>query len=232
MWKTVSFGMQFQLLSLPYSSIILYSEKTIELDSDKMLFQKKREGPVPIEEIQQLTAKGLSDRDVIKRLKGEGYSYDAIEKAMLQAVKQGVGEEPKIGQTAMQQDEPEQFNAEEMPELGLAEVETMEEPVAPEILVEELVEGVVEDKMHGYKERLEKIEEEITKLYARVKHTQLPMQPSTEDTRIDEMTTQLEDLEARIGGLEKAFKQFLPALTRNIESLSSMIHEMKTKQIV
>lgn len=191
-----------------------------------MLFHKKREGPVPIEEIQQLTAKGLSDRDVIKKLKGEGYSYDAIEKAMLQAVKEGVGEEPK---------REEQFNnpeevTEQIPELGIAEMEMSEEPIAPEILVEELVEGVVEDKLHGYKERMERVEEEITKLYARVKHAQLP-QPVPEDSGVDELTGRIEDLEARIGGLEKAFKQFLPSLTRNIEALSAMIHEMKAKQL-
>ncbi len=193
-----------------------------------MLFHKKQEGPVPTEEIQQLTARGLNDRDVIKKLKGEGYSYDSIEKAMLQAVKEGVGEEPATP-TEAPAEEPDQF-AEQVPELGLAGLESVEEPVAPEVIVEELVEGVVDDKMHGYKERLDKIEEEITKLYARVKHAQVP--PPQEDMRVDEMTSHIEDLEARIGGLEKAFKQFLPALTRNIEALSSMIHEMKAKQIV
>lgn len=193
-----------------------------------MLFHKKREGPVPIEEIQQLAAKGLGDRDVIKKLKGEGYSYDAIEKSMLQAVKEGVGEEPRP-EPQSAPEEPQEFS-EQLPELGLAEVETMEEPIAPEVLVEELVEGVVEDKMHNFKERLDRAEEEITKLYARIKHTQLP-QPLAEDNRVDEMTTRVEDLEARIGGLEKAFKQFLPALTKNIEALSTMIHEMKAKQL-
>ena len=50
------------------------------------------------------------------------------------------------------------------------------------------------------------------------------------DSRMADISGQLEDLEARVGGLEKAFKQFLPSLTRNIESLSHMIHEMKEKQ--
>ncbi len=200
-----------------------------------MLFQKKREGPVPIEEIQDLNAKGLSDRDVIKKLKGEGYSYDTIEKAMLQAVKEGVGEEPKqTEQTQIQTlAEPEQPDfTEQPPELGLAEIDTMGETIAPEVIVEELVEGVVDEKIHGFEERLARIEEEIPKLYARVKHTQMPaQQDSGEDTQVEEITSQIEDMEARIGGLEKAFKQFLPALTRNIEALSSMIHEMKSKQI-
>jgi len=37
-------------------------------------------------------------------------------------------------------------------------------------------------------------------------------------------------LEIRISGLEKAFRQFLPSLTRNIESLSDMVHEVKEKK--
>ena len=46
----------------------------------------------------------------------------------------------------------------------------------------------------------------------------------------DFAANKLDDLEARIGGLEKAFRQFLPSLTENIEALSKMIHEMKAKQ--
>ena len=47
---------------------------------------------------------------------------------------------------------------------------------------------------------------------------------------IQSLYAKVEDLEARVGGLEKAFKQFLPTLTRNIESLSAMIHEMKRER--
>ena len=207
-----------------------------------MLFHKKREGPVPIEEIQQLTAKGLNDRDVIKKLKGEGYSYDSIEKSMLQAVKEGVSEEPRTEQSVQQmqqfqqipqmgQQDPQSEFSEQLHELGLAELEMPEEPIEPELLVEELVEGVVEDKLHSFKERLDMLEEEISKLYVRVKNTQLPQPVSEEQPNAEEMTARIEDIEARIGGLEKAFKQFLPALTKNIEALSSMIHEMKEKQL-
>jgi len=50
------------------------------------------------------------------------------------------------------------------------------------------------------------------------------------DPKISDITEQMEDLQARVGGLEKAFKQFLPSLTKNMESLSNLIHEMKEKQ--
>ena len=59
-----------------------------------MLFHKKQaKGDVPINEISEMTRKGMSDKDIIKNLKGRGYSYNDIEKAMLSAVKTGVSDE-------------------------------------------------------------------------------------------------------------------------------------------
>ena len=60
------------------------------------LFHKasKERGEVPVEEVQKMTRKGMSDKDIIKHLKSKGYSYESIESAMLRAVKDGVGDEP------------------------------------------------------------------------------------------------------------------------------------------
>lgn len=193
-----------------------------------MLFKKKEPKELPINEIQELSSKGASDKEIIKKLKSEGYSYDTIEKSMLQAVKAGV-DQPEDTAT-QEQPTAEAFQEEqEMPEMNLAEAE---ETVSPEIIVEELVEGVVEEKWQKVESRIESMEGEISKIYARLKQAeQRNVIAPVRDERIDEYSERLEDLEARIGGLEKAFKQFLPALTRNIESLAGMIHEMKQRQV-
>jgi hypothetical protein len=191
-----------------------------------MLFKKKEPRELPINEIQNLSSQGSSDKEIIKKLKSEGYSYDTIEKSMLQAVKAGV-DQPEPVQEQPQQDVFEE-NFQDPGDLGLG---AAEETVSPEIIVEELVEGVVEEKWQKVESRLDNMENEISKVYARVKQAEQRPLPELKDERIDDYSERLEDLEARIGGLEKAFKQFLPALTRNIESLSSMIHEMKSKQI-
>ncbi len=194
-----------------------------------MLFKKKEPKGLPINEVQELSARGASDKDIIKRLKSEGYSYDSIEKSMLQAVKEGVNQ-PAEEQPPVEQAQALEPDFQETPaEMNLAEAE---ETISPEIIVEELVEGVVEEKWQKLESRLETMEGEISKVYARLKQTEqrssvVPMK----DERVDEYSERIEDLEARIGGLEKAFKQFLPALTRNIESLSGMIHEMKQRQV-
>ena len=192
-----------------------------------MLFKKKEPRELPINEIQELSSKGASDKEIIKKLKSEGYSYDTIERSMLQAVKDGVDKPEPVQEQAPA----DVFQEEQgMPgELSLAE---LEETVSPEIVVEELVEGVVEEKWQKAESRLEGMESEISKIYARLKQAeQRPVNAPVRDERIDDYSERLEDLEARIGGLEKAFKQFLPALTRNIESLSNMIHEMKQRQV-
>lgn len=194
-----------------------------------MLFRKKETREVPINEVQQLSSEGASDKDIIKKLKSEGYSYDTIEKGMLQAVKEGVNQQP-AEETFQEEPQMQQEVFQEDPtDLGVAEAE---ETVSPEIIVEELVEGVVEEKWQKLESRLEGMENEISKVYARLKQAeQRTAVAPLKDERIDDYTERLEDLEARIGGLEKAFKQFLPALTRNIESLSGMIHEMKQRQV-
>ncbi len=65
-----------------------------------MLFGSKKpkeEKAIPIEEVQKMTKKGMSDKDIIKHLKGKGYSYESIEGAMLKAVKEGVDDDhPKV----------------------------------------------------------------------------------------------------------------------------------------
>src|SRR3989338_2310886 len=203
------------------------------------LFHKKPkdEKLVPIEEVQKMTKRGMSDKDIIKHLKSKGYSYESIESAMLRAVKEGVGDEPQK-QMEMQSpamdnifELPQEFPAAAEPEFGTGEIEQ------PEVMLEELIEGIVEDKWRKFDDRLKKIDDNFDRMRAEIKQFEAKLDqtkresPTHElDSRMADISEQLEDLEARVGGLEKAFKQFLPSLTRNIEALSTMIHEMKDKQ--
>ena len=211
--------------------------------------RKKKDMPVPIEEVQKLTRSGLGDRDIIKELKNQGYSYEQIEKAMLQAVKAGVGEEEKPIEKKEEMESmigryEEESPGEplgELPVLGelyptergepISEI-TLPETEKPELIIEELVEGVVEEKWQKLDEEMKKMDDKFDKI--RVGFEQLKQRMGEEKepgkdfgVEITGLSNRLDDLEVRIGGLEKAFKQFLPALTRNIESLSGMVHEMK-----
>ncbi|MBI4018455.1 MAG: hypothetical protein HY368_02500 [Candidatus Aenigmarchaeota archaeon] len=218
-----------------------------------MLFfgKKKQEQarPTPVEDVERMSKMGMSDRDIIRYLKNEGYSYPEIEKAMMSAVKKGVGE--PVPQAAQASAAPAQ-RAEQMPELpelpdiSQATPATVEEQLGlgepeleinPEVIVEELVEGVVQEKWQKFEEKTGKLEEELNRLRAdmqqwshRLESAKHESGGKESDAKVHELGEQMEELQARVGGLEKAFKQFLPALTKNIESLSRMIHEMKEKR--
>lgn len=197
-----------------------------------MLFRKKavmQIGEIPSEEIQKLISRGMSDKDIIKQFKSQGYSYEQIENAMLQAVKVGVGEKEEAPQEPSFSDIPE---LEEKPsEDMLPDVFSGGEAENPETIIEELIEGVVEDKWQKFEERLNKLESEIDNATVTAKQAGLKSMviAPTNDVAANELNARLDEMEARVGGLEKAFKQFLPSLTKNIESLSQMIHEMKAR---
>ena len=208
------------------------------------LFHKKMKEirDVPLDEVSKMTKKGMSDKDIIKHLKSKGYSYEAIESAMLKAVKDGVGEEAP---RQMETEAPAMNDIFEMPHPEYAQTAPTPEMMPefgteieqPEIMLEELIEGIVEDKWRKFDDRLKKIDDNFDKIRAEIKQFEVKLDqnrresPTHElDSRMADISEQLEDLEARVGGLEKAFKQFLPSLTRNIESLSHMIHDMKDKQ--
>ncbi len=197
-----------------------------------MFFSHKKEAKKPIDpaDVQKLTSKGMSDKEIIKHFKAKGHSYDEIEKAMMIAVRENISEAPSP-QQMMETPEPEPLFYEEA-QPPTAEEVYMEEP--SESLVEEVVEGLIEDKWQKFSVEIDRMQNEIDKMSAEMKQMKnTPMPQSKEvlkmdDSRINELNEHLNDIDARVGGLEKAFKQFLPALTKNIEMLSTMVHELKT----
>ena len=207
------------------------------------LGKKKQESlpPISIDELKEMSARGMSDRDIIKTYKGRGYDYDEIEKVMLQAVKEGASTEEAPSPPPMpEQPEEAMYPQQEEfapPELAQGHTELKEDEFSPELIVEELVEGVVEEKWKKFEESVSNVKEDMESMRVSMKQMQQKVdqiKPSGDtaelESKVLEFSERLDDLDARIGGLEKAFRQFLPSLTRNIESLSNIIHEMKTKQ--
>jgi DNA-binding transcriptional MerR regulator len=209
--------------------------------------KNKGERGVPLEDIRRMASKGMGDKDIIKELKGRGYSYGEIEKAMLAAVKEGVNEPvqnempmadeffapaPTASMSAQNPAMQPSFDLptfdEEQPDMSMEQSQA---------LMEELIEGVIDDKWNKFHDKMDKLEENFDKIKAEIKQWEIRQEQNRRDSptreielRISELSEQLEDIDARVGGLEKAFKQFLPALTRNIESLSQLIHELREKQ--
>lgn len=201
-----------------------------------------------MENIKEMASRGMNDKDIIKELKRRGYGYDEIEKGMLGAVRDNVGDDVPAQQNyqpyspAYAQPQTEDlFSAPQAyqqpaPEFEFAPEDnalTSEDETA---VLEELIEGVIEDKWHDFEDRFSKMETAFDQIKSEIKLFQNQVMQQKSDSpakemevRFNDLSQQLEDLDARVGGLEKAFKQFLPSLTRNIESLSHIIHEMKEK---
>lgn len=276
-----------------------------------------------VDKIKQMSARGISDRDIIKQLKADGFNYNDIERGMLEALRQGVVIDetgasqaqrapgatpsapprapPQAGPPAryataptpqprpmpmqptpnMQQGAPRLPTNDNMSQYNIKqplppEIQTMsmdmemspedfevevdeqfdipqrraapsaprhiqkvfeeQEEIAPELIIEELVEGVVDEKWDKFDKKLKELESGTREIRTSVTQFREELmsklegrkQQSTEKDVL-ELAKRYEELEARVGGLEKAFKQFLPSLTGHIESLRQMVHDMKSK---
>ena len=200
---------------------------------DFMFFRKKKS--LSVDEVQSLQARGMSERDIIKELKSRGFSYSDIEKIMMQTVKVGAAESPMEESSAQASRFEDIYPDEQSPnyDIETTELPFPEQNVSADVVIEEMVEGIVEEKWEKFQKSILQMEQQINEMKVQIKSKQpLPAAPvnADYDARINEIENHLEELQARIGGLEKTFKQFLPALTNNIENLSRLIHEMKMKQ--
>ncbi|MBI5061263.1 MAG: hypothetical protein HZB67_03035 [Candidatus Aenigmarchaeota archaeon] len=207
--------------------------------------KKEMDRPVPLDRVRAMSRTGMSDRDIIKQLKSEGYSYNEIEKAMLQSVKEGVSNEPFSQpmtqggggaevprQLSLPVFEEEQGDREAQDILNEIRPEGLEGEVSPDVVMEELIEEIVQEKVAKTNERVKQLENTIAMLKAEIKHSEdIIVNAPSEHGMPKEFEDKVEELEARVGGLEKAFKQFLPSLTKNIEELADMIHEMKERRV-
>ena len=188
-----------------------------------------------MDDVQVLQGRGMSERDIIKELKSRGFSYNDIESVMMQTVKVGAIEPSMEGGPA-QAPRFEDIYPEEQPpnyDIQTTELPFQEQTVSADVVIEELIEGIVEEKWEKLQKSITQMEQQINEMKIQIKSKQpMPAAPvnADYDARLNEIESHLEEVQARIGGLEKAFKQFLPALTNNIENLSRLIHEMKMKQ--
>jgi hypothetical protein len=224
--------------------------------------KKKEERPPPVDRARQLMAAGMAERDIIRTLKGEGYGFGEVEKALREALKQGVGAAPAAQPAAPAYAPPpaapppaeygppsyppmEEYPApppfeygppaygppEYAPPMAPAGPEISEAQVAEaEAAMQEIVESLLDEKMGRFSSDIKAVKDEVVRMSDIIEDVKrkADVRPPTELPR--EAMEKLDDLEARVGGLEKAFRQFLPSLTENIEALSRMIHEMRRKQ--
>ena|SRR3989338_4977549 len=109
-----------------------------------------------------------------------------------------------------------------------------------EVALEELVEEIINEKWKDVEAHLA----ELDRLYGAVmerldvleqKFNDVMEKHNDEKTELKDMLTEttdhLQGLEGRIGSVERAFKDFLPALTDNVRALSKIVEQVKQSDV-
>ncbi len=137
-------------------------------------------------------------------------------------------------QTDEEEKTPE-FTFEENP---LEEFEKPPEPgpreEMPEITLEEIIESIVAEKWAGFEETVDELRKadselrkEIEELRKEIDNIKESMKKSEETLteKLEEHGEHVESIEARIGSIEKIFKEFIPELTENIRLLKEAVEK-------
>lgn len=92
--------------------------------------------------------------------------------------------------------------------------------------MEDLVEGVLEEKFEKFSAETKALRDEISKVKSEIGSVKsMAMQRTGGEGELPkDVSDRIEELEARIGGLEKAFRQFMPVLSENVEAIKKAVH--------
>ena len=237
-----------------------------------MMFGAKKEArEPPVDRVRVMMRGGMSEKDIVRQLKAEGYTFGEIEKALMAVVKAGaaplrpgaeLGLPPGPAQRAIPPIEfpppapappaaapvaapppeaappayapppyeyPPAPAYPAYPEYPQAAYPP-EEELQPEVIMEELIESVAEEKFEKFSADMKHLEDEFGKLRSELAAVREKAEAKPAPEVPKELGDRLDELDARIGGLEKAFKQMLPSIKENVEAISKMVSEKKHEQ--
>jgi len=254
---------------------------------------------IPVDLVLSYASKGLSETEIVSRLRSQGFEQKHIDRALRIALKERISPErftheipeTTVPATAPAPDyvmatplglEPPQPTFEERappeqpyitrrpvqaraPPMGVPpeRVVSTHRPVqispeqarettftferepeffqtAPEeITIEELIEGVVDERWKEFEDRLIdferrdiQLENEIEDLRKSLREIKSSVTERETDliTKLDEFGGSVDNIEGRIGSIEKVFKDFLPELTQNIKSMSDLVEKIREER--
>jgi hypothetical protein len=214
---------------------------------------------VPVDLVMSYASQGLSENEIKNRLQGQGFTSDVIDKAMRIALKEEVTSDiPRMStqlpssvrvpvplgyppERLVSPDEPRSIDVQEAAKpftFEPTEVKQAESPMG-EITIEEIIEGIVEEKWQEFEERLVDYERrdmmlqaQLDDLRKRIKEieTSIGEREKGLASKLDEFGGSVEHIEGRIGSIEKVFKDFLPELSQNIRNMSELVDKVKSEK--
>jgi len=192
-------------------------------------------GFIPTDRVKELSDKGFSEPEMIDVLRKEGFSAEEIDRALTQALELKVSGTP-ASQPSFQPAQPQP--APQMPQIPEP---SLQYPQTAEAFgTEELIESIVNERMADVDQRLVEFNAKNAELERNVSnlHHQLSImtkgRSQAEQTiiaRMESLKDSIEDMEAKMSSLEKAFKDALPALIESVRSLIDLVQKVKREQV-
>ncbi len=200
----------------------------------------------PVEKVNEYAASGMPEAEIIKTLKSAGYSFREIDAALNSALKSGVGTEAYNEDASLQGST---TDSEMLEPLTIIPEEN--KVVAPQVFdgamddgsdkinieeLEEVVNSIADEKMRVFKIDLEKSTNSIIGFAEKLNSvsTGLEAMKSSEESlnvdaekRIGELHARIDEIEPKLLGLERAFKDIMPNLVDSIRELKEIIHGMQ-----
>ncbi len=205
-------------------------------------------GSVPVERVRDLTGRGFSEVEVIDVLRKEGYSPEEIDNALTQSIKFAAtnsssqqdfqASQPARNEQALPTLEellpkPQQQSP-QLPETSLPQeyYQNYQQNYPTEEYVDYVVQarlGEITQKITEFSVKAQEIERRIQEVSDRI--SEIMNLRNAEQTqilsKIETFKDSSSDIEMRIGGLEKAFKETLPALIESVRALTDLVQRFK-----
>lgn len=207
----------------------------------------KGKGSIPVERVRDLTGRGFSEVEVIDVLRKEGYSPQEIDAALAQTLKFAATAPSQLQQQTIEYPKSEpalptleeimpktQQQAPQIPETSLPQeyYQSYQQNYPTEEYVDYVVQarmGEINQKLTEFSVKAQEIERRIQEVSDRI--NEIMSLRNAEQTqilsKIETFKEGVGDIETRIGGLEKAFKETLPALIESVRALTDLVQRLK-----
>ncbi len=201
----------------------------------------------PVEKVKEYVASGMPEAEIIKTLKNSGYSFREIDAALNNALKTGVGAETYNEDASLQESTPATDIVE-----PLTVIPEENKIVAPQVFagddegsekinveeLEEIVNSIADEKMRAFKIDIEKstnsivvFAEKLNSVSNGLESIKMAGEKTNAETekKIGELHAKLDEIEPKILGLERAFKDIMPNLVDSVREVKEALHEMRAK---
>ena len=206
-------------------------------------FLKKKEaegmvgkGFVPVDRVKELFSRGFSEPEIIDILRKEGFSPEEVDKALTEALKESVEkkrdvkEEKEVPKLPTWQEiaSPKKEVSLEIPEQPLQQYYEYPTEDYIDAIVQARV-SEVESKLREFYIRYEELTKKVENLGERLERISRETMEKEGKiiSKFESLEEAIRDLSLKVGGLEKAFKETLPALIESVKALSDLIYKVK-----